>query len=105
MNETLTKKTSFEEVKKSLFAMQKDKAPGLDRFQVGFFQSNWEIIGEDVVEAVVEFLKLGKLLKAWNATFLAMAPKKAATKDLKDFRPISLCNVVYKIITKSYLND
>jgi len=58
-----------------------------------------------VVEFVVEFFKKGKLLKTWNATFLALAPKIATAKDLKDFRPISLCNVVYKIITKYYLND
>jgi len=53
-----------------------------------------------LVEEVVEFFKQGKLLKNWNATFLVLALKKNTTKEPKDFRPISLCNVTYKIITK-----
>jgi len=55
--------------------MKKEKALGLDGFQVGFLQENWEIVGSDLVEEVAEFFKRGKILKSWNDTFLALAPK------------------------------
>ena len=41
---------------------------------------------------------------ALNSTFLALIPKKIAREDLGDFRPISLCNFVYKVITKTIAN-
>lgn len=40
------------------------------------------------------------MLKALNATFLALIPKKEGANSLNLFRPISLCNMMYKIITK-----
>lgn len=57
-------------------------------------------MGNDVVEAVAEFFKRGHLLKACNATFLLLIPKLSTTKELKEYKPISLCKVLYKIITK-----
>jgi hypothetical protein len=39
-----------------------------------------------------------------NATFIALIPKKVGAVDLKDFRPISLVGVVYKLIAKVLAN-
>lgn len=94
-NEELESQVTEEEIKNALFLMNKDKSPGPDRYQTNFFQHNWEIVVKDVIQAVKEFFRKGKLLKQWNTTFVALIPK-----DLKDYRPINLCNVVYKILTK-----
>ena len=47
-----------------------------------------------------EFHESGKFEKSFNATFVALIPKKAGAMEIKDFRPISLISVVYKIISK-----
>lgn len=51
-------------------------------------------------EVVLEFFRKGCLLKEWNATFIVLISKIEKAKEPKDYRPISLCNAVYKVITK-----
>lgn len=57
-------------------------------------------MGKYVWLAIKEFFTRGKLLKKWNNTFLTLIPKTTEAKDFKDYRPISLCNVSYKLITR-----
>jgi len=80
--------------------METNKAPRLNGFSAGFFQKNWEIFRKDVWYVVKEFFGKGKLLKQWNKTLLILIPKTQEAKDFKHYRPIILCNVTYKIITK-----
>ena len=58
------------------------------------------VVGEDVAAAVSEFFQQGHLLKDFNNTFIALIPKVANPTFVKDFRPISCCNVMLKVITK-----
>ena len=51
-----------------------------------------------------EFFSVGKFEKSINATFIALIPKKMGAVEIKDFRPISLVNGVYKIISKVLAN-
>lgn len=83
-----------------MFLMNKDKAPGPYGYLASFFQQNWEIVGKNVIITVKKFFKKGKLLKQWNTTFLALIPKTQKAREFKDYRPINLCNVVDKILTK-----
>ena len=48
--------------------------------------------------------KLIEVLKAFNATFLNIIPKPKAYDMISIIRPISLCNVIYKIISKVVTN-
>jgi mannosylglycoprotein endo-beta-mannosidase len=100
----LIREISTTEVKEALFQMEGDKAPGPDGFNASFYQHNWNTVGGDVTDVVLSFFKSGKLLKQVNHTFLALVPKSADSSSLNDFRPISCCNVLYKIIAKVLAN-
>ncbi|KAL0291000.1 UNVERIFIED_CONTAM: hypothetical protein Sradi_7037200 [Sesamum radiatum] len=88
------------EIKEALFDINEDSAPGPDGFSSGFFKATWAVTGEDVCRAVMEFFNNGSLLKQLNATLITLIPKVQLPTKVGDFRPISCCNVVYKIITK-----
>ena len=60
----------------------------------------WDTIGRDIVNIVKSFFKYKFSLGKINKTFLVFIPKKSQATTMSDFRPISLCNVVYKIISK-----
>lgn len=78
----------------------KNKILGPDRWMVEFFLSFWDIMGKDVLEMVEESKKYGLVSKALNSTFIALLPKKTKLDTFNDFKPISLCNLAYKIISK-----
>ncbi|KAH9307087.1 hypothetical protein KI387_011491, partial [Taxus chinensis] len=96
----ITKAVTLEELKKAVFSLEGDKAPGPDGFSINFFQKFWEICSEDLLKAVNEFYRSGNLLKELNNTHIVLAPKKMDAKDFKDFRPISLVNAIFRIFTK-----
>nr|XP_043625583.1 uncharacterized protein LOC122597008 [Erigeron canadensis] len=92
------------EVKDALFSMGDDKSPRPDGFSAAFFKAALDVIGTDVMAAVKDFFHSGKLLKELNHTIIALIPKVAAPARVTDFRPISLCNVLFKCITKIIVN-
>ncbi|KAL8124533.1 hypothetical protein AgCh_012252 [Apium graveolens] len=100
----LIREVSSEEIKEVIFQMGDDKASGLNGYSALFFKKAWVVIGEDVCQAVKEFFVTGKLLKEVNATLLALNPKMDHPKVVGEFRPIALCNFIYKCITKIITN-
>lgn len=95
---------TFEEIKKVIFATNKQKALGPDGFFAGFYQKAWSIVGKDVSNAVLEIFLTGKLLKRVNANILTLVPHKKNPATMGDYRPISCCNIIYKCITKILAN-
>jgi hypothetical protein len=69
-----------------------------------FYKHYWSIIESDVINTVTSFFSNGYMLKAINHTFLALIPKSNAASTVHHFRPISLCNVIYKTISKILAN-
>ncbi|XP_042939447.1 uncharacterized protein LOC122274476 [Carya illinoinensis] len=79
-------------------------SPGPDGFPTLFFQKYWDIVGNCVSKASLEVLNGGKWDNTLNETLIALIPKKLNPSIVTDFRPISLCNVLYKIIAKTLAN-
>jgi hypothetical protein len=104
MNEMLDSPFDAAEVKKALFEMYPTKAPGPDGFPAHFFQRNWELCGEEVTKAVLRILAGEESPSVVNKTFIVMIPKVASPEEMGQFRPISLCNIVYKIASKVVAN-
>jgi len=104
MNSSLLRPFTAEEVGLALSQMHPLKSPGPDGFSAGFFQKAWCFVGEKVSEAVLSFLNGGPFDPSINATNICLIPKNSAPESVKDYRPISLCNVVYKLISKVLAN-
>nr|XP_027081023.1 uncharacterized protein LOC113703745 [Coffea arabica] len=104
MNLRLTEPVREAEIKEALFSMNPTKAPGPDGMTPNFFQKFWNILKTDVIQAITSFFHSGHMLKAVNHTIISLIPKVENPTDIKQFRPISLCNVIYKIISKILAN-
>jgi hypothetical protein len=87
-------------IKQALFSIDDNKASGPDGYTSLFFKKSWDIVGSDFCHAVHDFFVSEKLLKQINHSIIALIPKSANVTSTADFRPISCCNVVYKVISK-----
>lgn len=99
-NEHLIALPQAKEIKEATFSTNADKAPGPDGFSASFFQSNWDIVGPAVVKEVQLFFSTGSLAPSINRTHVRLIPKIKEAKKVEDYRPIALCNIFYKIISK-----
>jgi hypothetical protein len=86
----------FETVKR--FGNFKALEPG--GFQGIFFKSQWNTVGEDFCSLILSIFEDPSKVKDINDTLISLIPKKDVVTCMKDFRPISLCNVTYKTVTK-----
>ena len=93
-----------EEVSAALDITRDLKAPGMDDLPAIFYKHCWQLIGDDVVCEVLQVLQGGSIPKGWNDTLVVLIPKVQNPKKLKDLSPISLCNVVYKRVSKVIAN-
>eukprot|EP00253_Pinus_taeda_P035804 PITA_35804 len=80
--------------------MKNGKALGPDRFNVDFFKACWNIVKKDIVEIVKDSRWNKTILKALNTSFISLIPKQDNAQMPERYKPIALCNVVYKIISK-----
>ncbi|XP_020096969.1 uncharacterized protein LOC109716078, partial [Ananas comosus] len=102
--EVLIKPIEDLEIKQALWSMPNGKAPGPDGLQAEFFKNYWDIVGLDLCKAIKHFFLHANLPKGWGQTYITLVPKKENPSRVADFRPISLCNVCYKIISKILVN-
>ncbi|KAL3537481.1 hypothetical protein ACH5RR_000847 [Cinchona calisaya] len=94
----------MQELRQVVFSLSKDSATGADDFNGVFFQTCWEIIADDLLDAVVEFFQGTKLRMATSSTLICLIPKVENLSSCADIRPISLCSFVKKVITKIVAN-
>ena len=80
------------------------KAPGPDGMPAIFYKQLWKLVGNKLTEEVLKFLQGGEMPEGWNDTIMVLIPKISNPETLKDLRPISLCNVIYKVISKVIAN-
>ena len=104
MNSKLTAMYTMEEVELAIKEMAPLKAPGPDGMPPLFYQTYWIDMGMDISQAVLSCLNSGSLLKSINHTFITLIPKVKNPEKVFEFRPISLCNVIYKIVSKVIAN-
>ena len=100
----LERKFEREEILQVVRDMEGDKASGPDGFTMAFYHHCWRVVEKDVLAIFEEFFQHCKFEKSFNATFIALIPKKIDASNVRDSRPISLVGSVYKILAKVLAN-
>eukprot|EP01018_Ginkgo_biloba_P022058 Gb_03022 [translate_table: standard] len=99
-NLSLLKEVSKEEVQAVLHSLQKEKRPGPDGWPVEFFMGFYDTVERDLLKVVEETRAHGKVLASFNTTFITLIPKADNPSSFEEYRPILLCNCIYKIVSK-----
>lgn len=84
--------------------LKANSAPEPDGFTALFYQKYWSTIGPDILDFVLNILNNDGDTKTINHTYISLIPKVFSPTKPEDYRPISLCNVLLKIITKTLAN-
>ena len=102
--DSLTTPVLKERVKRAVFSMKSYKTSGPDGFQPIFFKHFWERIGDDIWHLVHTTFNIGTINASIAETLIVLIPKESNPQRLKNFIPISLCNVIFKVITKDLVS-
>ena len=76
------------------------KAPGPDGFHALFFQTNWHVLGQSIIQIIQDIFEQLRIPSTWGHTNLVLIPKVAHPEQITQFRPISLCNTLYKVVSR-----
>ncbi|CAN0875633.1 Transposon TX1 uncharacterized 149 kDa protein [Linum grandiflorum] len=87
-----------------MFSMHPDKAPRPDGFNSGFYQKFWPLVGAQISSACRTWLERGELPDQIQEMTIVLLPKGNQPTTMKDWRPISLCNVLYRLVAKVLAN-
>ncbi|KAL5549549.1 hypothetical protein UlMin_004780 [Ulmus minor] len=90
MNEHLSRPFTGEEIRTALTDIPPTKAPRPDGMPGLFFQKYWDISSN--------------FLGVYNQTLITLIPKIQSPTQVSEFRPISLCNVIYKLVSRTITN-
>lgn len=104
MNHQLNKEYTTEEIERALKQMAPIKSPEPDGFGACFYHKHWSTVGKDAYNAVLDILQGECMLSPINSTFIALILKNDNFVLVSDYRLISMCNVVYKMVSKVTCN-
>lgn len=80
------------------------KSLGPDSMSPIFCQKYWNIVGQNVSDCILNILNNGVMPLEMNETHICLIPKTKNPQKITEYRPISLCNVTYRILAKVLAN-
>lgn len=105
MNSLLIRDFRADEVERALKQMFPTTALGPNEMPPFFYQQFWPIVGNVMTKTVLDFLNAGIIPHKFNETHIVLIPKVKDPKQVQEFRSISLCNVAYKLASKTLANQ
>ncbi|KAM1773059.1 hypothetical protein ACFX12_042594 [Malus domestica] len=103
-NRALTAPVIDGEIIEATYQIPPMRSSGPDDFSGCFYQDHWDTVGVDVIKVVKAFWHSGTLLRKLNHTNLVLIRKVKCPKNMTQYRPIALCNVIYNILAKVLTN-
>jgi len=97
----VTSTPTVQELHAIIKKMRSNASPDPDGLNVGFYKATWEWISTDIHKLVSDFYSSAFLNQEITQTYITLIPKKMQPTVPQDFRPISLCSVIYRLIAKS----
>lgn len=95
----ISKIPSSDDIMRTMFKLNPNKSLGPDGMTSRFYSATWQILGAEVTASISKFFALSALPTATDSTILNLLPKFLGATDIKDYRPISCCNTIYKVIS------
>ena len=91
---------NIDEIEKSVKMMQLNKSPGEDGLPIEFYRHFWNEISLYLFNSYKYSLTIGNLSITQKRGVISLLPKKNDLLLLKNWRPLTLLNVDYKILAK-----
>lgn len=91
-------------MKAAIFSKHPEKSPGEDGLNLAFYQTYWSIVCKDAVRFCADFFEIGEMQLEVNRTVLCLIPKVKNSQCMTDLCPISLCNVLFRTLSKKMAN-
>ncbi|XP_060959283.1 uncharacterized protein LOC133030526 [Cannabis sativa] len=102
-NRAITQPFTAADIYEALKSMNSDGSLGIDGMFVMFYTNYWGIVGDLVTRSVLKVLNEGGDPTSFNQTLITLIPKVKKPMNMTQLRPISLCNVLYKLVSKSII--
>ena len=100
-NDMLNNDIDLEELWNAIKRMKSGKSPGNDGITIEFYKKFWKVIKNDFIEVVRYVLEHERLSTSQYEGTIKLGPKGGDPELIQNWRPISLLNVDYKIISKT----
>ena len=88
-------------MKASVKALNNDKSQGTDGLPAEFYKTFWDVIGQDLTEVFNSCYNSQLLPASQREAVIRCIPKKGERTKISNWRPISLLNADYKILTRA----
>ena len=98
--DNLIKDVTYDEIKAGLWSRKAFKAPEADGLHARFFQIFWHEVNESICKEVGSIFSSRVMPEYLNRTLIVLVPKCQNLETINNYRPISLCNTIYKVVTK-----